>query len=64
MLFRSLTAGSLALVSKDTLNWRQGVSDEFKEQPELQTKIGVASVIAMSGGLLVLVIGVLSAALS
>jgi len=59
-----LTGGSLALVTKDTLNWRQGVSDEFKQQPALQTKVGVASVIAMSGGLLVLVIGVLSSALS
>ena len=58
-----LTAGTLLLVSKDTLNWRQGVSDEFKQQPELQSKAGIAGVIAMSAGLLVLVVGVLSAAL-
>jgi hypothetical protein len=58
-----LAGGTLALVSKDTLNWRQGVGDEFKQQPALQTKVGIASVIAMSGGLLVLLIGVLSAAL-
>ena len=58
-----LTGGSLALVTKDTLNWQQGVTDEFKQQPALQTKVGVVSVLALSAGLLVLTIGVLSAAL-
>lgn len=59
-----LAGGSLALVTKDTLNWRQGVTDEFKQQPTLQSKVGVVAVLAMSVGLLVLTIGVLSAALS
>ena len=59
-----IVGGTLALVTKDTLNWRQGVTDEFKQQPELQTKVGIAGVIAMSGGLLVLFIGVLSAMLA
>lgn len=58
-----LTGGSLALVSKDTFNWRQGVTDEFKQQPALQTKVGVVSVLAVTAGLLILSIGVLSAAL-
>lgn len=58
-----IVGGTLALVTKDTLNWRQGVTDEFKQQPELQTKVGIAGVIAMSGGLLVIFIGVLSAML-
>jgi len=58
-----IAGGSLALVAKDTLNWQQGVTDEFKQHPALQTKVGIASVVAMSAGLLVLVIGVLSAAL-
>lgn len=58
-----LTFGTLALVSKDALNWRQGVTDEFKQKPELQSKVGIAGVMAMSGGLLVLFVGVLSAVL-
>lgn len=58
-----LTAGTLALVTKDTMNWQEGVSDEFKQQPALQTKIGIAGVLAMSAGLLVVSIGVLSAML-
>ena len=58
-----LTGGTLSLVTKDTINWRQGVTDEFKQQPALQTKVGIAGVLAMSAGLLVLTIGVLSAAL-
>jgi hypothetical protein len=59
-----LTGGSLALVTKDTINWRQGVTDEFKQQPKLQTQIGLVGVLAMSAGLLLLTVGVLSAALS
>jgi hypothetical protein len=59
-----LAGGSLALVTKDTINWREGVTDEFKQQPVLQTRIGIAAVVAMTVGLLVLTIGVLSAALS
>jgi hypothetical protein len=59
-----ITGGTLAFVTKDALNWRQGVTDEFKQKPALQTKIGLAGVLAVSVGLLVLTIGVLSSALS
>jgi hypothetical protein len=58
-----LTGGSLGAATKDTLNWRQGVTDEFKQKPALQVKLGLVCVLAMSAGLLVLSIGVLSAAL-
>lgn len=57
-----LTGGSLALVTKDAINWRQGVTDEFKQQPKLQTQIGLVGVLAMSAGLLLLTVGVLSTA--
>src|SRR5688572_18790396 len=59
-----ITGGSLGASTKDTLNWRQGVTDEFKQKPALQLKLGLICVLAMSAGLLVLTIGVLSAALS
>jgi hypothetical protein len=56
-----ISGGSLALVTKDTINWREGVTDEFAKRPALQTKVGAISVVAMSLGLLVLTVGVLSA---
>lgn len=58
-----ITGGSLLAVTKDTMNWHQGVTDEFKQKPALQVKLGLVGVLAMSAGLLVLVIGVFSAAL-
>ena len=58
-----IAGGSVALVAKDTYNWRRGVSDEFKQQPALTPQVGVVAVIAMSAGLLILCIGALSAAL-
>jgi len=59
-----LTAGMLALGTKDTMNWQNGVTDEFKQRPKLTPQIGVVAVIAMSLGLLVLGVGVLSAVLA
>jgi hypothetical protein len=59
-----IAGGTVALVAKDTLNWSQGVTDEFKSQPPLQSKVGVAAVLAMSLGLAIVAVGVLSAVLA
>ena len=59
-----IAGGTLALVAKDTLNWREGVTDEFKQQPALQSKVGIAAVLAMSLGLAIVAVGVLSAVLA
>ena len=57
-----ITGGTLALIAKDTLNWREGVTDEFKSKPALQSKVGPAAVIAMTLALAIVAVGVLSAA--
>jgi len=58
-----IAGGTLALIAKDTLNWRQGVTDEFRQQPALQSKVGIGAVLAMSVGLAIVAVGVLSAVL-
>lgn len=59
-----LTGGALAAVAMDTLSWRQGLTDVFKSKPPLQSQVGRVAVIAMTVGLAIIAVGVLSAALA
>ena len=58
-----LVAGSLFLGAKDTVNWRQGVQDEFKEMPRVGMILGALSVLTATAGLFIIVVGVVRAAL-
>lgn len=55
-----LVAASAVLDVKDTLNWLQGVGDEFVERP-LGFYLGGVSAVLGSGGLGILTVGVLRA---
>jgi hypothetical protein len=52
-----MVAESVFLAAKDTLNWVQGVKDEFVERPP-GVVLGGISVLLGMGGLLILIIGV------
>lgn len=53
-----LVASAVLAAIKDTVNWRQGVKDEFAEKPTLSRSLGVFSFILFIPGLLILIIGV------
>ncbi len=53
-----LVASSVVLAVKDTLNWLQGVRDEFVERPP-GFFLGAVSALLGTGGLTILVVGVL-----
>jgi len=53
-----LVASAVLAAIKDTVNWRQGVTDEFAEKPALSRSLGVTSFALFIPGLLVLIIGV------
>ncbi|EMJ63160.1 MULTISPECIES: hypothetical protein [Leptospira] len=50
---------SLFLALKDTVNWLQGIKDEFQENPILGKSLGTIGVIANLGGIVVIFYGVL-----
>jgi hypothetical protein len=52
-----LVGGSAALAFKDTLNWLQGIKDEFKEKPP-GFAFGAISAVLSVGGLGILIVGV------
>lgn len=53
-----LVANSCLIAAKDTINWLQGVNDEFAERPWLPRTLGVIGVVLGTPGLLILVYGV------
>jgi hypothetical protein len=53
-----LVANSFLIAAKDTINWMQGVNDEFAERPWLPRALGVLGVFLGIPGLLILVYGV------
>ncbi|EMY77842.1 hypothetical protein LEP1GSC060_2684 [Leptospira weilii serovar Ranarum str. ICFT] len=50
---------SAFLALKDTVNWLQGIKDEFQENPILGKSLGAIGVIANLAGVFVIVYGVL-----
>ncbi|GBF37839.1 hypothetical protein [Leptospira johnsonii] len=57
----SFAASSGFLALKDTVNWLQGIKDEFKENPPLGKIIGGIGVTANLVGIGIIVYGVLAA---
>lgn len=55
----AVSSGFLAL--KDTVNWLQGIKDEFKENPPLGKILGGIGVTANIVGIVIIVYGVLAA---
>jgi hypothetical protein len=56
-----LVAGSILIAAKDTVNWMQGVEDEFAERPALPRLLGGAGVVASTAGFVLVLTGVLRA---
>jgi hypothetical protein len=51
-----LVAGSVALGVKDTLNWLQGIKDEFVERPP-GLALGGISAVLFTAGLVIVIVG-------
>ncbi len=56
-----LVVSAVLAASKDILNWRRGVRDEFAEKPVLSRTLGLLSVALFVPGLVILIVGVMSA---
>lgn len=55
----SLLVGSSVLIAaRDTLNWIQGVKDEFQQRPRLARALIITGIIAAVPGLCILIFGV------
>lgn len=54
-----MVASSILLNAKDTLNWRQGVEDEFAEKRRLSLALGSLSSVGSVLGIGIILIGVL-----
>lgn len=52
---------SFAIAAKDTINWMQGVNDEFRERPPVPKALGLVGVPLGLIGLAILAFGVLRA---
>ncbi|MEM7033954.1 MAG: hypothetical protein AAF629_30720 [Chloroflexota bacterium] len=54
-----MVISSLALNAKDTINWLQGVGDEFVEKPILPTMLGAISALTSIVGIGIILVGVI-----
>ena len=54
-----MVIASVLLDGKDTLNWLQGVQDEFAEKPPLPLLMGGLSALASMAGIAIILIGVI-----
>jgi hypothetical protein len=54
-----LVANSFLITAKDTINWMQGVNDEFAERPWLPRTLGMIGVALGTPGLAILMYGVI-----
>lgn len=57
----SFSVSSLFLALKDTINWLQGIKDEFQENPILGKSLGAIGVATNLIGILIITYGVLLA---
>ncbi len=57
----ALVVSAFAIAAKDTVNWLQGVNDEFADRPAVPRLLGLVGAPVGVAGFLVLLVGVLRA---
>lgn len=55
-----MVGASVLLNAKDTLNWLQGIKDEFAEKPRLPLALGGLSAVGSLLGMTIIIIGVIT----
>ena len=54
-----MVIASIALNAKDTINWLQGIEDDFAEKPLIPTICGVVSALTSIIGITIILVGVI-----